>query len=79
VVGWDKSWKGPAHEFGAHLEVKSSERGSSFLLRMRYVSSLHSIELNASTLIHSENDARPYASRIAGCIEAFRSQVDVFT
>jgi two-component system, sensor histidine kinase PdtaS len=43
---------GLSHELGGHLEVKTSEKGSSFHLRMPYASSAPSVGPNASTMIH---------------------------
>src|SRR5215831_19327415 len=43
--------KGLAHELGARLEVKSSERGSAFVLRMPYVNPVRPAA-PSSTLIH---------------------------
>ena len=43
--------KGLAHELGGHLEVKSSERGSAFVLRMPYVNPVRPAAPR-STLIH---------------------------
>src|SRR5215467_2871852 len=43
--------KGLAHELGARLEVKSSETGSAFVLRMPYVSPIQTAA-PSSTLIH---------------------------
>jgi two-component sensor histidine kinase len=43
---------GLSQELGGHLEVKSSEKGSAFLLRMPYVSPICSAAPSPSTLIH---------------------------
>ena len=41
-----------AHELGGRLEVNTSERGSSFLLRMQHVNPIQSAAPSALTLIH---------------------------
>jgi two-component sensor histidine kinase len=43
---------GLSQELGGHLEVKSSDRGSAFLLRIPYVTPVQSAAPSASTLIH---------------------------